>query len=309
MTNNDLHRPIDSSVQALLDRIAPGSRLTGISCMPGSYSNFTHAVTYQSPTGAMEQVVLRRFNPQNGKMAFKARLEFTVYTWLHNKGIPVPRPIYLDDASELLDLPGFIVSLVPGRQVMWPDNPPDDPICWARKSAEMLACIHAVPIQPVPDFLPDNNTEVLYFRWKGSIPKVMRADPDGLTVWEAVERCLPTFERAPAVLVHSDYWAGNILWDGGEISAVLDWEEAGYGDPGVDVAYALMELHLVGEPEAADEFLRVYEARSGCPVANLHFWSLAAAVRPMEQPEGWISDEPFQGRYREFVRRALAGIK
>lgn len=99
------------------------------------------------------------------------------------------------------------------------------------------------------------------------------------------------------------------MWKNSEITAVLDWKEAGYGDPGVDVAYALMELHLVGEPEATEEFLRVYETRCGSPVVNLYFWALAAAVRPMEQPEGWISDEPFQGRYREFVNWALVGIK
>jgi hypothetical protein len=74
------------------------------------------------------------------------------------------------------------------------------------------------------------------------------------------------------------------------------------------VAYALMDLYLVGASEAAEEFLRVYEALRGGPVANLHFWALAAATRPMAQPEGWIDNEPFQGRFRAFVQWALAGI-
>jgi aminoglycoside phosphotransferase (APT) family kinase protein len=308
MTLNDPHRPTDSCAQALLDQIAPSSRLTGISNMAGSYSNFTHAIDYQSPAGAAERVVLRRFNPQNGKMAFKARLEFSVYSWLQDIGVPVPRPIYLDDTPNLLDLPGFVVSFIPGRQVMWPDNPPDDPLRWACKSAGMLARIHSVSIQPLPDFLLDNNAQALYFRWKGTIPNILRKDPDGQALWDAIDGCIPTFQRAPAVLVHLDYWAGNILWSDDEITAVLDWEEAGYGDPGIDVAYALMELYLVGQPEAAKEFLQTYERLSGNPVANLHFWALAAAVRPIELPEGWISDEPYQSRFRAFVQWALAGI-
>jgi aminoglycoside phosphotransferase (APT) family kinase protein len=105
-----------------------------------------------------------------------------------------------------------------------------------------------------------------------------------------------------------DYWAGNILWENGEISAVIDWEEAGFGDPGVDMAYALRELYFVGAPEVAEEFLRTYESRSGSPVANFHFWALAAAVRLMEIPDSWISEEPFQHRYREFLRWAMIGI-
>lgn len=40
------------------------------------------------------------------------------------------------------------------------------------------------------------------------------------------------------VVCHGDYRIGNILWsDGGEISAVLDWERAWAGDPMCDIAF------------------------------------------------------------------------
>lgn len=38
-------------------------------------------------------------------------------------------------------------------------------------------------------------------------------------------------------LVHLDDWRGNVLWDRGQTTAVVDWEEAACGDPVVDVAY------------------------------------------------------------------------
>mgnify|MGYP001309494901 CR=1 FL=1 len=68
---------------------------------------------------------------------------------------------------------------------------------------------------------------------------------------------------------------------------MIDWEEAAYGDPAVDVVYARMKMVLMGVPDAADEFLRVYESETGHKIANLGFWELAASVRPMADPEDW----------------------
>ena len=71
---------------------------------------------------------------------------------------------------------------------------------------------------------------------------------------------------------------------------MLDWEEAAYGDPAIDVAYARMNMFLMNLPEAADEFLRVYESETGGKIENLGFWELAASVRPMIDPIDWKVD-------------------
>jgi aminoglycoside phosphotransferase (APT) family kinase protein len=71
---------------------------------------------------------------------------------------------------------------------------------------------------------------------------------------------------------------------------MLDWEEAAWGDPGIDVAYARMNMLLMGLADAADAFLHTYEAESGRMVENLGFWELAAAVRPMFDPGDWRVD-------------------
>jgi aminoglycoside phosphotransferase (APT) family kinase protein len=82
--------------------------------------------------------------------------------------------------------------------------------------------------------------------------------------------------------------------------AVVDWEEVGRGDPAIDVAYCRMDFFMAGLPDAGNEFLRVYEQATQRKVANLGFWGLAAAVRPMfswnldavglERLDGFISD-------------------
>jgi hypothetical protein len=62
-------------------------------------------------------------------------------------------------------------------------------------------------------------------------------------------------------------------------------------------------LALDGMGQAADEFLAVYEADMG-PVANLAFWELAAAARPMFDPMGWVDGAPARKRFRQFIADA-----
>lgn len=118
------------------------------------------------------------------------------------------------------------------------------------------------------------------------------------------------------VLVHLDYWHGNILWHRGRISAVVDWDFAGYGDPAIDVAYFRMNMYLRGIKEAADVFLRAYEEGAGKVVKNLGSRELAAAAQPLPDPMLWIpldsemggktnTDELANAEFEEFVMGAL----
>jgi aminoglycoside phosphotransferase (APT) family kinase protein len=115
--------------------------------------------------------------------------------------------------------------------------------------------------------------------------------------------------------MHSDYWPGNLLWQGDQISAVVDWEEAACGDPGYDVAYAEMHLHLLGLETAAQAFLEAYEREAGQRVEYLGFWELAAAVRPLPDPTRLLSQyralgmppcapDVLQARFRQFIALA-----
>jgi len=136
----------------------------------------------------------------------------------------------------------------------------------------------------------------------------MDTHPDGAMIWQAVHGLLPNIQQVEPALVHLDYWRGNVLWDQGQIAAVVDWEEAGYGDPGIDVAYCCMEMVIMRMIEASEEFLSVYEAEMGQQVVNLGFWELASAARPMTDIAGWIT-EPSKGeRYRQFIADAKGRI-
>jgi hypothetical protein len=70
-----------------------------------------------------------------------------------------------------------------------------------------------------------------------------------------------------------------------------------------------MNMTIKGQARAADEFLRTYEGETGRRVANLAFWELAAAVRPMFDPQGWqIAESPRRDKITQFIQNARQRI-
>jgi aminoglycoside phosphotransferase (APT) family kinase protein len=81
------------------------------------------------------------------------------------------------------------------------------------------------------------------------------------------------------VVLHGDFWPGNVLWHGGRVSAVIDWEDAAVGDALSDVGNARLELLFFMGRRAMDAFTREYGALTGAILAGLPYWDLRAAVR------------------------------
>ncbi|MBN1810954.1 MAG: phosphotransferase [Anaerolineae bacterium] len=288
---------------ALLDVITPGSVVLAIDSLPGSFSNFTHLVEARSADGSVFRIVVRRYAVFGSyDRSEKARREFKTLELVQRYGIPAPRPLYLDEKGGILEGPGIVTDYMPGEMIL----SPVDPLSRARVLATMLSRIHSVPCHAeAQGFLLDANAEATWFVRSEAVPDYMNVHPDGATVWQAARDLLPDVQPVPPTLVHIDYWLGNVLWDRDRIAAVVDWEEAAYGDPGIDVAYCRMDMFLNGMGRrAADEFLNVYEAEIGRRVVNLGFWELAAAARPMFSPEGWITGPPAKERFGQFIADA-----
>jgi len=288
----------------LLKVICPGCGLKSILPVDSSHSNHTHLIEAVKPDGAISRIIVRRYSAYgNRNRSEKARREFMALKFVRDNGIPAPEPIYLDEQGEILQSPGIVTKYVEGKHDMNPGNPDR----WAAALAGMLAKIHALPCT-IPDgsFILDANGEAAWFLRDGIIPEFMQTHPQGIKVWEAAARLFKKIKFPPRSLVHIDYWPGNILWQAGKISAVVDWEDAAYGDPAIDVAYARMEMSILGLAPAADTFLREYEKLTGQEVANLIFWELAASAKPMFSPPTWdVVDVPRRERFDLFVRNAL----
>ncbi|MEY9932065.1 aminoglycoside phosphotransferase (APT) family kinase protein [Catenulispora sp. GP43] len=94
---------------------------------------------------------------------------------------------------------------------------------------------------------------------------------------EAVVR-RPVPERDPG-LVHGDLWLGNTLWVGARLSGFVDWDCAGIGEAGLDVASIRLDAALMFGPEYAEAVLAGYvAARKGEAVEDLAYWDVVAAL-------------------------------
>jgi aminoglycoside phosphotransferase (APT) family kinase protein len=49
---------------------------------------------------------------------------------------------------------------------------------------------------------------------------------------------------AESVFVHGDVWSGNMLWEGDRCVALIDWNTAGVGDPGLDLGSLRMQMSV-----------------------------------------------------------------
>ena len=186
----------------------------------------------------------------------------------------------------------------------------------------MLLKIHSIrPSQVYRDKLFDGNRQTLYFL-DGDMPESLGGHPLSADIFKTITKLKSSLVPVIPVLVHLDYWHGNVLWEDDVISGIVDWDFAGYGDPAIDVAYFRMNMYLRGIKPAADIFLDEYEGGSGQSVMNLGFRELAAAAQPLPNPISWLpmtremgdataTDERACTDYYEFVadakRRAYAG--
>ena len=308
-----------ATYQNVVNQLEKGSVLKEVRPLPGSFSNETTLLAYDTAAGP-QQIVVRRYaffgSYDRGE---KAEREFKTLALLQQHHIPAPAPLLLDIDGGILGSPGIVTSFVTGRQIIRPANQST----WIAELAQELAKIHAIPLTKADKrFLLNGNEEVVWFLRRDSAKEKMGEHPDGRSVWHAVYDLFPAIRPAPPALMHIDYWLGNILWRDQRIAAVLDWEEAAYGDPGYDVAYLRLELAMLGTETLADAFLRAYEQASGRTIPNLAFWELAAAARFMPDPAGLIaewqslqagaySDTAVRQNFSNFIASALwrAGLE
>ena len=304
MENRTIENFSEETAHTLLNILAPGSKPVSITVPDGSFSNLTHVVEARLKNGKVIKFVVRRYKVfGNYDRGEKARREFKTFQLLNRWQVPAPEALLLDDSGDILGSPGIVVSFVPGHLKM---DTISNPMDWARKLAYTLSNIHSIPCgKEEQSFLLRGNTEATWFLNSERPPAYMQAYPGGTELWQFLHEEWPKIQNVPPVLLHIDYWSGNILWHENEISAVIDWEEAAYGDPAVDVGYARMNMTMMGLADAAEEFLRTYEAETEKRLQNLGFWELAAAVRPMLNPHDWqIDRSPGQDIFLKFIEEA-----
>jgi aminoglycoside phosphotransferase (APT) family kinase protein len=181
-----------------------------------------------------------------------------------------------------------LTARVPGTGVI-PPGP--DPVR-LRALGAVAARISSVKLTPTPA-LPVRSRPIEAEDFAG-----MRRDQGASDLLRAAEAAVanarPEDDRPG--LVHGDLWHGNTLWDGDELTAVLDWDCAGAGPAGIDLGSLRCDAAWCHGPEAAEHILSGWEAEAGRPASDLFYWDAVAALASPPDMGGFPVSMAAQGR-------------
>ena len=261
------------------------ARLVRWQPLAGGISASVHRLDYMDGAGRPQRVVVRCHSEidhsRNNRLAAD---EAALLRALYECGVAVPEPLFVVENEELLDRPFLIQRFIDNAEVV-------------------LGAEFSKRAAFVADWLANLHSETLQRRLRNCLQGVLRLDevayparqllgrqirdPDEL-IFEARIRDLLMSLRSPRavgadVLLHGDLWAGNILWRGHEIAAVLDWEDFGIGSPLADVACARLEFLWGSGGDAMKRFTDRYLSQSGLAAVSgvdeaLAYWDLCAVL-------------------------------
>lgn len=220
--------------------------------------------------------------------------EFAVQRAAFLEGVAAPEPLWLCEGSGDIGRPFFLMRRASGladpRRLAREEALVASREILARRLGEELARLHGIaPPHAGLDFLPIPDRNVALLRVE-QFRAALDALPEPQPVLEWAIRWLETNapDPQPLVLCHRDYRTGNYLVDGGELSAILDWEFAGWSEPYEDIGWFCARCWRFGavEREAGGigsraAFYAGYEGESGRSIdaARVPYWEVLATAR------------------------------
>ena len=212
-------------------------------------------------------------------------------------GFPAPRLLGHDHGAAA-GLPVLLMTWVPGRSAIPAAARP------ARLAAlgALTARLHALPRAPGPD-LPRRDCPI-----GDQGLAALRERPGGGPLRRAAAARLSGARPASdaTVFVHGDLWQGNVLWDGDELTGVVDWDCAGAGPPGVDLGSLRMDAAFCYGQAAAGDVLAAYEQAADAPAADVAYYDVVAALATPPALDWFPPVMAAQGR-PDLTREVLAG--
>lgn len=182
--------------------------------------------------GRVKSVVLRAGPEIPLRESRSKAQEYAVLRAVHDHGLPVAEPLWLEPTGAVIGREFMVSSHRSGDadRTGLMANPSRGTIL--EHLAAALAELHMLP---VPDTLIADSPSVRVATLQGWVRDPQDV-PDGVAAgldWLA--------EHAPdpggTGIVHRDFRTGNFLVEGGALSAILDWEFAGAGDPHEDIGW------------------------------------------------------------------------
>lgn len=293
----------------LVQKLDKGSKLLRAWELKGGISAQVTAVEMERPDGQTKKVIVRQHGERDLKRNPQiAADEFKLLQILDSAGMPAPKPYALEPAGEIFSTPCIVIEFIEGHV----ESSPTDVTGFVETLAANLAKIHKIDCSKLDlSFLPKQ--EETYTEKLRKKPAHLDESLEEGRIRTALEKVWPLPQRNQDGLLHGDFWPGNTLWKGGQLLAVIDWEDAALGDPLVDLANARLEILWAFGMKAMNDFTHQYQSMiSTMDFTNLGYWDLCAALRPASVLSEWGLDESTEKRMRErhkwFVTQAFENL-
>ena len=207
-----------------------------------------------------------------GQLETQMPVEFSTMRALHNRGVPIPRVLWLDEAGEAFGSPFFVSERVRGTADMSILRVSPDDRRGHRLAEDMVRAIVALHAIRWADLglelavVTARSAAGAQLDYWEDIFERQRLEPLPAVAFAFawLRDHQPVAERV--VVVHGDFRVGNILYDGDRVTALLDWEMVHLGDPLEDIAWAYRPLWSMQRHMSLGEFVDRYMALSGTHV-------------------------------------------
>ena len=295
-------------MEKIIALVEPGAKLVRQWSLGGGISCTMTAVEIELPDGERQKLVVRKV----GEWSFEnypnsAKNEYELLRYLDGSGIPVAVPRLVDLSCEVLDRPYLVLNYVEGS----PDLTVQDRTVRVTIMAEHLARIHSVDVaHPALRFMKPSGINI---RPAG---ETMNEELQESRIRSVLEAFFPKVTENTYTFRHGDYWPGNLVWENGELAAVIDWEETSIGDPLFDVSITRLDILWAYGPEAMKIFTEVYQSTMDIDFSFLPYWDLRVSLRPISSIEQWavsfpqldrpdVTEETMTEGHRWFVDSAM----
>ncbi|WCO68966.1 phosphotransferase family protein [Iamia majanohamensis] len=280
-----------------------GVEVSDLRRLSGGASRETWSFTAVGPSAGPRRLVLQRLRPGGVGTGPSMAVEDRLLAAAEAAGVPVP-PVVVDaPAAEGAGLGQARVSAhvdgeALGPRIVRAERTDEGRRALGRRLGSALAGIHAID----PEVVADLDVVDPLGRVRDGLDLLGEQRPALELGLRRLEATRP--EPGPVGVVHGDYRVGNLLVDGDELTAVLDWELAHRGDPAEDLGWLCGRAwRFGGDREAGgvadlDDVLAGYVEAGGRPTspevvrwwtaAGTLLWGLICAVQARRHLDGHV---------------------
>ncbi|WP_260581944.1 phosphotransferase family protein [Sphingopyxis sp. PET50] len=280
---------------ALQDYLAESGSMRDLRIMPDGHAGTTFGFELARADGASERYIFKKAPdgvPRRGSTDIfrQARL----LRALHAAGLPVPDVPWAGSDDIPFGAPFIIMTRLPGRSLIVWDPAPGllaeftDPMTIWTATARLMGELHRFDWQAsLGGWEAATGLPAELDRWT----HLLRHMADGaqraiaLALAERLRLALPA--AGPVGLVHGDLQPGNLLFDRGDATGLIDWDLAAIAPLGLDVGWLLMiadprcwapDWSPIAPPPRTT-LLDTYREAGGAALADIDWHQAFAAFR------------------------------